>query len=180
MLLATPDADAASCSGSASSISARCFALLLQSFFSIDDFLRADQLRVHALATYKQLLNGPSNFDIILRTVTDGRAVVTILPRPLIAFPIAYYAARYAKGKWKVCLLSRRHAAAVVELPRQDLCLEADPRQGGHPNLGFRQAASPLAARCAGSSLPIVGGNPRCRSAIPAPSSSSSMSGCPS
>ena len=45
-------------------------------------------------------------------------------------------------------VLSRRHAAAVVELSGQGLCLEADPRQGRHPDLAVRQAASALAARC--------------------------------
>jgi putative spermidine/putrescine transport system permease protein len=73
------------------------FALLLQSFFSIDDFSGLINYEF-TLATYKQLLSD-ANFDIIVRTVTMA-AVVTIFSA-LIAFPIAYYAARYAKGKWK-------------------------------------------------------------------------------
>ncbi|RUM09357.1 ABC transporter permease [Rhizobium chutanense] len=73
-------------------------ALLLQSFFSIDDF---SGLVNHefTLATYAQLLS-PTNFDIIIRTVVMA-ALVTVASA-LIAFPIAYYAARYAQGKWKV------------------------------------------------------------------------------
>ena len=43
------------------------FALLLQSFFSIDDFSGLINYEF-TFATYKQLLI-PSNFDIILRTV---------------------------------------------------------------------------------------------------------------
>lgn len=73
------------------------FALLLQSFFSIDDFSGLINYEF-TLATYRQLLSD-ANFDIIVRTVTMA-ATVTLFSA-LIAFPIAYYAARYAKGKWK-------------------------------------------------------------------------------
>ncbi|MEB3045005.1 ABC transporter permease [Rhizobium mulingense] len=73
-------------------------ALLLQSFFSIDDFSGLVNYEF-TLATYAQLLS-PTNFDIIIRTVAMS-ALVT-LASALIAFPIAYYAARYAQGKWKV------------------------------------------------------------------------------
>ncbi|WP_112810368.1 ABC transporter permease [Ensifer sp.] len=74
------------------------FALLLQSFFSIDDFSGLISYEF-TLATYRQLLS-ETNLDIILRTVSMA-AIVTIASA-LIAFPIAYYAARYAQGKWKV------------------------------------------------------------------------------
>ncbi|MBW8322824.1 MAG: ABC transporter permease [Rhizobium sp.] len=72
-------------------------ALLLQSFFSIDEFSGMINYEL-TLSTYGQLLN-PANFDIILRTVLMA-AVVTIASA-VLAFPIAYYAARYATGKWK-------------------------------------------------------------------------------
>ena len=74
------------------------FALLLQSFFSIDDFSGLINYEF-TLDTYRQLLI-PSNFDIILRTVV--MAALVTLASAAIAFPIAYYAARYARGKWKV------------------------------------------------------------------------------
>ena len=74
------------------------FALLLQSFFSIDDFSGLINYEF-TFATYRQLLI-PSNFDIILRTVV--MAALVTLASAVIAFPIAYYAARYAQGKWKV------------------------------------------------------------------------------
>eukprot|EP01031_Cornospumella_fuschlensis_P016724 gene16724-20454_t len=74
------------------------FALLLQSFFSIDDFSGLINYEF-TFATYRQLLS-ETNLDIILRTVSMA-AIVTIASA-LIAFPIAYYAARYAQGKWKV------------------------------------------------------------------------------
>ena len=70
------------------------FALLLQSFYSLDDY---SGLIVHefTLATYAQLLE-TSNLQIIFRTVAMS-ALVT-LACAVIAFPIAYYAARYARG----------------------------------------------------------------------------------
>jgi putative spermidine/putrescine transport system permease protein len=72
-------------------------ALLVQAFFSIDDF---SGLIVYewTLSTLAQLFQ-PANFDIILRTVTMA-ACVTIASA-IIAYPLAYFAARYAKGKWK-------------------------------------------------------------------------------
>lgn len=73
------------------------FALLLQSFYHLDDF---SGLVVHefTLSTYAQLA-APANLAIITRTVTMA-AVVTIAAA-ILAFPIAYYAARYAKGPMK-------------------------------------------------------------------------------
>ncbi|MDP3524322.1 MAG: ABC transporter permease [Hoeflea sp.] len=73
------------------------FALLIQSFFSIDEFSGL-VVREFTLKTYGELLR-PSNLDIIVRTVTMA-AMVTIAS-VIIAFPIAYFAARYAKGRWK-------------------------------------------------------------------------------
>jgi len=72
-------------------------ALLIQSFFSIDEF---SGLINHefTLKTYAELLR-PQNLDIIVRTVLMS-ALVTIASA-IIAFPIAYMAARYARGKWK-------------------------------------------------------------------------------
>jgi putative spermidine/putrescine transport system permease protein len=72
-------------------------ALLLQSFYSIDEFSGL-VVREFTLKTYLELLR-PSNFDILLRTVTMAAAVT--LGAAVIAFPIAYFAARYARGRWK-------------------------------------------------------------------------------
>ncbi|MBZ9793322.1 ABC transporter permease [Rhizobium sp. 3T7] len=72
-------------------------ALLLQSFFSIDDFSGLVNYEF-TLATYAQLFS-PTNFDIIIRTI--AMAAIVTLASAIIAFPIAYYAARYAQGKWK-------------------------------------------------------------------------------
>ena len=74
------------------------FALLLQSFFHIDDF---SGLVVHefTLKTYAELFK-PQNADVIVRTATMAAAVT--VAAAIIAFPIAYLAARYLKGRWKV------------------------------------------------------------------------------
>ncbi|MBL8597063.1 MAG: ABC transporter permease [Devosia sp.] len=73
------------------------FALLLQSFFYIDDF---SGLIVHefSLRTYAELFRA-QNLDIIVRTVSMA-AVVTVASA-IVAFPVAYWAARYARGPWK-------------------------------------------------------------------------------
>ena len=72
-------------------------ALLVQSFFSIDEFSGLVN-REFTFKTYGELLI-PANIDIIVRTVVMA-ALVTIASA-IVAFPIAYYAARYAKGRWK-------------------------------------------------------------------------------
>ena len=73
------------------------FALLAQSFFSIDEF---SGLVKHefTLKTYAELFRA-SNFDILVRTILMASAVT--IAAAIVAFPIAYYAARYALGKWK-------------------------------------------------------------------------------
>jgi len=73
------------------------FALLAQSFFSIDEYSGLIN-RQFTLKTYGDLFQA-ANLDIILRTVTMA-ALVTIASA-IVAFPIAYYAARYARGRWK-------------------------------------------------------------------------------
>lgn len=50
------------------------------------------------LANFAALFQ-PSNFDIILRTLS--MAVVVSIASAIVAFPIAYYMARYTTGKTK-------------------------------------------------------------------------------
>jgi len=73
------------------------FALLAQSFFSIDEFTGIIQYEL-TLKTYGELFR-PSNFDIIIRTIVMAMSVT--IGAAIIGFPVAYYAARYARGKWK-------------------------------------------------------------------------------
>ena len=72
-------------------------ALLIQSFFSIDEFTGLID-RSFTLKTYSELLR-PANFDIILRTTLMAAAVT--IASVFVAFPIAFYAARYARGRMK-------------------------------------------------------------------------------
>ena len=72
-------------------------ALLLQSFYSIDEFSGVVK-EEFTLKTYAELFRA-QNLDIIIRTVIMATAVT--LACAVLAFPIAYYAARYAKGPWK-------------------------------------------------------------------------------
>lgn len=73
------------------------FALLAQSFFSIDEFSGVID-RTFTLRTYAELLRS-ANLDIIVRTVT--MAALVSLASIALAFPIAYFAARHARGRWK-------------------------------------------------------------------------------
>jgi len=72
-------------------------ALLLQSFYHLDDF-SGTVIHEITLSTYAELF-AQSNVQIILRTITMA-ALVTIAAS-IVAFPVAYYAARFARGKWK-------------------------------------------------------------------------------
>lgn len=70
--------------------------LLAQSFFTFDDFTM-EVSRELTLANYQQLLQ-PANFDVVLRTLLMASAVS--LASAVLAFPLAYYMVRYARG-WK-------------------------------------------------------------------------------
>ncbi len=74
--------------------------LLLQSFFYLDGFT-GRVVRSFSLRTYGELLSA-ANIDIIVRT-TSMAAAVTVT-EALLAFPIAYYMARYARGRTKALL----------------------------------------------------------------------------
>lgn len=77
------------------------FSLLAQSFFYIDGF--TGQI-VHELSlrTYAELLSSRANLDVILRTA--GMAASVTLAAAVIGFPVAYYMARYARGRTKAVL----------------------------------------------------------------------------
>jgi putative spermidine/putrescine transport system permease protein len=73
------------------------FALLLHSFYSIDEF-SGFIVYEFTLSTYAELLR-LSNLDVIIRSLVMSAAVT--IGCAVLAFPISYYAARYARGKWK-------------------------------------------------------------------------------
>jgi putative spermidine/putrescine transport system permease protein len=72
-------------------------ALLLNSFYGLDDFSGLIKYEF-TMSTYGQLLQR-ANFDVILRSILMAAAVT--IASAFIAFPISYYAARYARGQWK-------------------------------------------------------------------------------
>ncbi len=69
--------------------------LLAQSFYSVDDFT-GELVRKPTLATFRTLITEPANLDIVLRTV--AMAVTVTAVSLILAFPIAYFMARYARG----------------------------------------------------------------------------------
>jgi putative spermidine/putrescine transport system permease protein len=73
------------------------FALLAHSFFSIDEFSGLIKYEF-TLSTIAELFR-LANLDVIIRSLL--MAIAVTLAAVIIAFPIAYFAARYAKGKWK-------------------------------------------------------------------------------
>ncbi len=72
-------------------------AMLVNSFFYIDDFT-GRIVRNFSLRTYEDLLT-PANIDIVIRTATMAAAVT--VAAALVAFPLAYYMARYASVRVK-------------------------------------------------------------------------------
>lgn len=74
--------------------------LLSQAFFALDDF---SGMIVYAptFSTLAQLLQ-PANLDILWRTVLIATAVTFLAV--ILAFPLAYYAARHARGWKRPCL----------------------------------------------------------------------------
>ena len=72
-------------------------ALLVQSFYAIDEFSGLI-VPEFTLKTYGELLR-PANADVILRTL--AMAIAVTLASAFVAFPVAYFAARHAKGRWK-------------------------------------------------------------------------------
>lgn len=74
--------------------------LLIQSFFYLDPFT-GQVIRELTLATYGDLLT-PANLDIFVRTASMAAAVTA--GTAVLAFPLAYYMARYASARLKAVL----------------------------------------------------------------------------
>lgn len=71
--------------------------LAVQSFFYVDDFSGL-MVREFSLQTYQELFT-PPNMEIVSRTALMAGAVT--IAAAVIAFPLAYYMARYARGRLK-------------------------------------------------------------------------------
>jgi putative spermidine/putrescine transport system permease protein len=77
------------------------FTLLVNSFYSIDDFTGMI-VREFTLRSYSQLFT-PANLEIFSRTASMAGLVT--LASVFIAFPLAYYIAKFSSPKWKTWLL---------------------------------------------------------------------------
>jgi putative spermidine/putrescine transport system permease protein len=76
------------------------FALLANAFFALDDFT-GQVVREFTLKNFVDIF-APANLDVARRTV--GMAIVVTLASVMLAFPLAYLMARYARGGWKAAL----------------------------------------------------------------------------
>jgi len=77
------------------------FALLVNSFYYLEEFTGLI-VREFTLKTYAQLLE-PANLEIIGRTAAMAAAVTVV--DALIAFPLAYYTAKFASPRLKTWLI---------------------------------------------------------------------------
>ncbi len=75
-------------------------ALLINSFYKLDDFTGLI-IRQFTLSTYAQLFT-PANQDIVFRTA--GMAAAVTVADVVLAFPLAYFSARYASPRLKPVL----------------------------------------------------------------------------
>lgn len=77
------------------------FALLVNSFYYLEDFTGLI-VREFTLRTYAQIFD-PANRDIFIRTA--GMAAAVTVVDALIAFPLAYYTAKFASPRLKTWLI---------------------------------------------------------------------------
>ena len=77
------------------------FALLINSFYAIDDFTGLI-IREFTLKTYAQIFT-PANREIFARTAS--MALTVTIASALISFPLAYYIAKYTSPRMKTWLL---------------------------------------------------------------------------
>ncbi|MEQ6289945.1 ABC transporter permease [Vogesella sp. GCM10023246] len=128
--------------------------LLAQSFFTFDDFTM-EVSRELTLANYQQLLQ-PANFDVVLRTLVMASAVS--LASAVLAFPLAYYMVRYARG-WKkgffyVAVMLPMWASYIVKVYAWTVLLAKDGIvYWSYQHLGLGGAVDWL------MTLPLLGGN---------------------
>lgn len=102
------------------------FTLLWQGAYTFDDFTMT-VTPDFTLDNIKALFN-PSNYDIIVRTLT--MAILVSLACALLAFPIAYYMARYTRGRSKaffyIAIMMPMWASYIVKVYAWTLLLAKD------------------------------------------------------
>lgn len=128
-------------------------ALLLQSFFAVDPYT-GQVVRSLTLRTYGELFT-PANLDIVGRTV--GMAAAVTVACALLAFPLAYYMARYARGRVRalvyLAVLLPLWSSYLVRVYSWKLILA---KEGILSWLFARLGAEPLLERLL--ALPVIGG----------------------
>ncbi len=101
--------------------------LLWQGFYTFDDFTMAVTPDL-TLANIQAALFNPANYDIILRTVL--MAVAVSIASGALAFPMAYYMARYTSGKCKaffyIAVMMPMWASYIVKAYAWTLLLAKD------------------------------------------------------
>ncbi|WP_372004370.1 ABC transporter permease [Tistrella mobilis] len=129
------------------------FTLLAHSLFSIDEFA-GTLIYEPTLKTFGELMR-PANLDIVLRTIAIA-GVVTVLAA-VIGFPVAWYAARYARGRMKaafyLAVMMPLWSSYLVKLYAWKLLLAKEGAIGW-----FAERLGLTGLLDAWLSLPLVGG----------------------
>ena len=128
--------------------------LLWQGFYTFDDFTMSVTPTL-TLANLYALFN-PANYDIILRTLV--MAVAVTVASALLAFPMAWYIARYTRGKQKaffyVAVMLPMWASYIVKAYAWTLLLAKDGvAQWFLNHLGLQPVLAAVLT------LPGIGGN---------------------
>ena len=128
--------------------------LLWQGFYTFDDFTMSVTPTL-TLANLYALFN-PANYDIILRTLAMALAVT--VASALLAFPMAWYMARYTRGKQKaffyVAVMLPMWASYIVKAYAWTLLLARDGvAQWFLNHMGLEGVLSAIL------SIPGIGGN---------------------
>ncbi len=128
--------------------------LLWQGFYTFDDFTMSVTPEL-TLANIRALFN-PANYDIIVRTLT--MAVAVTIASVILAFPMAWYMARYTSGKMKaffyIAVMLPMWASYIVKAYAWTLLLAKDGvAQWFLHHLGLEPLLTAFLT------LPAVGGN---------------------
>ena len=112
--------------------------MLVYGFWSQEVFT-GQIARDFTLGTFETLLEH-AHRDITIRTFAMAAAVS--IACAVLAFPLAYYVARFATPRMRNALYLVGDPAALGQLPRPRLRVEADPHERGVPELGTGAARS--------------------------------------
>ncbi len=128
--------------------------LLWQGFYTFDDFTMAVTPEL-TFANILALFN-PANYDIILRTLM--MAIAVTIASAILAFPMAWYMARYTRGKWKaffyIAVMLPMWASYIVKAYAWTLLLAKDGvAQWFLSHLGLEPILTAILT------LPAIGGN---------------------